>query len=397
MKLVGWLLVIGLVLRTSLATLSDNFRQHLANNHLLELPDVIVDEKKSWPSRISFRKILKEFVNSSITNHFVINLGAQDGDNYDPVFEMLIHEKNNNHHYSGIFVEAKHAHEKNLLRNVRHFNMTGKMLVFIEYALPETIVSRLQSVNCPLEPDVFKIDIDSVDYPVLETLLRTSSFRPKVIMAEINSDIPLPLMWYQKEVRKIRGETYFGNYGMSVYSLYDLMDSYGYVPVAVELGSRRGNCVVCEHNMFFIKKELYQYKTNYDDTYDISFLDFSRSFWMNLLRYSRYARSKVPSSQLKYLQPENYAVSCVQLYLDRCPYSLMQRYGQLQPQFQNRSFYNWKTWYDLQTFLMQTAGNDTAVLILKKLNAEFTRLDKKSRSTTANMIYIKSNALVPSI
>jgi hypothetical protein len=379
----------------AMTTLSDAFQQHLVSNGLLQL-DGIASHKRPWPTRISFHTILREFVDDSTENRFVINLGAQDGDNYDPVFELLVKEKILKRYYSGIFIEASEAHEKSLRQNTRMFNQTGNMQIYIEYALPTTIVARLQSGNCPSDPDVLKVDIDSVDLPVLQAIFQTSAIRPKVVMAEVNSDMPLPFMWYQKEIRIWRSETYFGNYGTGVYALYDLMDSTGYVPIGVELGSSRGDCVGCEHNVFFLRKDLYQQKTNHDVRYNITFLDFSRSFWISLLEYSNYSRKHANEATRKALQLNTYAVSCVQLYFQHCPYTLMQLHGQKEPSFQDRNFKEWQTWYDLQLFLMTPSGNNTATRILKTLVKQFRRLDMKSGAKIKNPVYILPNALVTS-
>lgn len=390
-------LLIRLLITTplfALATLSDTFRQHLINNGLLQAPADNSDFKRTWPTRISFQNILQEFVDTGEENRFVINLGAQDGDNYDPIFELLQKEKQVDRYYSAIFIEASRAHEQKLVRNARRFNSTGHMQVYIEYALPTTILSRLQSANCPLNPDVLKVDIDSVDLPVLQAIFQTSTIRPKVVMAEVNSDIPLPLMWHQKEIRTKRSETFYGNYGTGVYSLYDLMESSGYVPIAIELGSVRGDCVGCEHNIFFVTKDLYQRKTNNDVSDSITFLDFSRSFWISLIKYSQYARKHAPKRLIKSLKFNTYAVSCVQLYIDRCPYALMQRHGQNHPLFQDRDFSQWQTWYDLQLFLMTSAGNSTASSILKVLNKQFRHLDLRSGNSEKNRLYVLPNALV---
>jgi hypothetical protein len=394
------------------STLSPSFVQHVRNNGLLLLPGETADApsgggnsgtnvnvaiKRPWPVRSTFKMILDEFVGEELENRFVINLGAQDGDNYDPVFELLLEENRNKRYYSGIFVEASRAYANKLNRNVKMFNQTGKMQVFYEYALPSTIVSRLTSANSPQDPDVLKIDIDSVDLPVLEAIFKTSTFRPKVVMAEVNSDIPLPWMWYQTSIRKKRAETFYGNYGAGVYPLYHLLDSAGYVPVGVELGSSRGNCIACEHNVWFVSKELYQRKTSGDSTYDITFLDFSRSFWITLLKYSTYARSVAGKSHKEYLQLDNYAVSCVQMEMQRCPYTLMQKIGQQEPLFQNRDFSKWQTWYDLQMYFMskEASALEAAGKVMKAMNKALKRLDHLSGVNESYKVHVLENSIVP--
>ena len=60
------------------------------------------------------------------------------------------------------------------------------------FAEPSTIGRRLQDANVPIAPDVLKLDIDSIDLPILRSVF-AAGFRPKVLMAEINPDIPPPV------------------------------------------------------------------------------------------------------------------------------------------------------------------------------------------------------------
>jgi hypothetical protein len=397
---VGCLLLLLLLPTATVASLSPSFRHHLINNGLLQekTTENKGDERRhKWPSRVSIKQILDEFVDESSRNRYVINLGAQDGGNYDPVFELLSYEARvKKIWYSGIFVEASQEYKLQLQRVVKYFNKTGNMNVYIEYALPSTIVSLLERADCPLAPDVLKIDIDSVDLPVIQAILLNSTIHPKVIMAEINPDLPPPIIWAQKQIRPKRGLTFYGNYGTGAHALYDSMDAAGYVPVAVELGSLRGDCQLCEHNLFFVTKELYRSRTQGDAGTDITFLDFSRSFWINILKYSNDFRSHSKKQHRQYLKTDVNALSCIQLDMHRCPYTLMQRFGTRHPSFQGRDFTRWETWYDLQLLLMSAEGNTTAKTVLKVLSAQLKHMDVASGVMQSDALYVGHNPVVPS-
>ncbi|HVQ40048.1 MAG TPA: class I SAM-dependent methyltransferase [Pyrinomonadaceae bacterium] len=91
-------------------------------------------------------------------------------------------------------------------------------------AEPENIVSLLQSLAIEKDFSVLSLDIDGNDYWVLDAIL--SSFRPSLIVTEINEKIPPPIRYVVKYDPDFTLRHHF--YGYSVASLADLCARHRY-------------------------------------------------------------------------------------------------------------------------------------------------------------------------
>ena len=89
--------------------------------------------------------------------------------------------------YSGIAIECAASNYEKLKQAVTN----DKIHIHHGYATPDSICSILKSYNTPHSPDLIKIDIDGYDLQVIRAILTT--YRPKVIFAEINEKIPPPI------------------------------------------------------------------------------------------------------------------------------------------------------------------------------------------------------------
>jgi len=105
--------------------------------------------------------------------------------------------------------------------------------------------------SCPYpDPDVFVIDIDSVDYYVLKRVLELN-YRPKIIVVEYNStfgperSVTIP---YQVNVGRYQGHSSGLYYGVSVAAWKKLLGQYGYQFITVE--SSGANAFFIEPNAF---------------------------------------------------------------------------------------------------------------------------------------------------
>ena len=91
-------------------------------------------------------------------------------------------------------------------------------------AEPENIVSLFRSLDIEKNFSVLSLDIDGNDYWVLDAIL--SSFRPGLIVTEINEKIPPPIRFVVKYDPDFSLRHHF--YGYSIASLSDLCVRHGY-------------------------------------------------------------------------------------------------------------------------------------------------------------------------
>ena len=108
-------------------------------------------------------------------------------------------------------------------------------------AEPENIVSLFRSLDIEKNFSVLSLDIDGNDYWVLEAIL--SSFRPSLIVTEINEKIPPPIRFVIKYDPDFTLRHHF--YGYSIASLSDLCARHGYGILELEY-----------NNAFLAPKEL---------------------------------------------------------------------------------------------------------------------------------------------
>ena len=153
-------------------------------------------EDDSWeplPPRfpkLSFKLLLDALIpDATHLNHFAVNLGAADGREHDPVFPLF------EDGYAGIAVEADPSLYDALSANLASVNKSNAVFIVIEKVQPPTLKALLERYKAPSDFDCLKIDIDSIDLPVLESILQ-SGYVPKVLMLEVNPDIPPPFQFH---------------------------------------------------------------------------------------------------------------------------------------------------------------------------------------------------------
>lgn len=200
------------------------------------------------------------FVNSLPNkSNYVIDIGASTG--AGTAYPLLCDEA-----YSGIAIECAAGNCEKLKESVRN----SKIHIHQGFATPESICSILQSYNAPHSPDLIKIDIDGYDLQVLRSIL--TSYRPKVIYAEINEKIPPPIHF---EI--LYNPDYFWDgshcFGFSVTAGNTVMNEHGYVILQIH----GGNNILC------VDKQLLSPGTNVRDVNTLYDQDYkynrSRSFF----------------------------------------------------------------------------------------------------------------------
>ena len=212
----------------------------------------------SWPAAVSFERLLDEFVPAAERDHFAVNIGGQDGKSHDPVYPLFALRG-----YRGVVFEA--FPPPALFTNIRAVNTTGGMHVSVGLVKGATIGALLGPAHfaAPTNFDVLKIDIDSIDLPVLRAVL-AAGFRPKTLMVEINQAIPPPLSWTRLERTDGRAAEDHDTarhepvhfFGASANALFVTLEAAGYALVAFEFGSDDTACDTCEHNAWAVRADL---------------------------------------------------------------------------------------------------------------------------------------------
>ena len=106
-----------------------------------------------------------------------------------------------------------------------------------------------------LRPDAFKVDI-------MTRSVLSAGIQPKVIMVEINSDIPPPVQWTVGHNKRFLfdfdGTAMRGFFGASMGAWFTSLQKEGYGLVAIEHGTEAGGSN--EHTAWFVRSELMRAK-----------------------------------------------------------------------------------------------------------------------------------------
>lgn len=124
-----------------------------------------------------------------------VNIGGADGVSHDPVYE-LYHKLN----YSGLVFEGDNDEIPTLRSNLALANSSLGVILIPEFATSDLIVQRLQEHSIPTNLDVLKIDIDSIDFIILRSIIQ-GNYMPSLICVEINPAIPPSLgIWTKAKI-----------------------------------------------------------------------------------------------------------------------------------------------------------------------------------------------------
>lgn len=169
-------------------------------------------------------------------DHVAIDLGAGVRDN-DPVFKLF------DEGWGGVMIDGD---EKQRTKMEARFPSPriAKTIAFVE---PETAAGvideslRRISLATTRTPDLLKIDIDSFDCVVVDTLLNRDGFRPKVLVMEVNVKFPPEILF---ALAKIDSKISFDSekrghfYGCSLaYQLRALLSPAGYRLVTLDFNN----------------------------------------------------------------------------------------------------------------------------------------------------------------
>lgn len=129
--------------------------------------------------------------------------------------------------WQGLGVEGDKSRARRLARAYKNFAEVEAVNALVT---PANVVRLLRSHGVETDFGVLSLDIDSYDYWVLDALLR--SFRPRLVVTEINEKIPPPIKFVVKYDPEFRLQHHF--FGYSIASLEDLCERHHYALIALE-------------------------------------------------------------------------------------------------------------------------------------------------------------------
>ena len=175
-------------------------------------------------SRFDEDRILARHVSELLpeTNHgTAVDLGAGDGVRWSNTYALFTNG------WKGVGVESDTRRFTKLARAYRHY---PQVFACRNLVTPHNVVALLQSYEIEKDFEVLSIDVDSNDYWILQAALRV--FRPRLIVAEINENIPPPIRFVVKYDPDFQLRHHF--YGCSIMSLADLCRQHDYAVLELE-------------------------------------------------------------------------------------------------------------------------------------------------------------------
>lgn len=150
-----------------------------------------------------------------------VDIGAGDGVKASNTYALF------RDGWRGLGVEAHGRRARRLARNYKNF---AGVAAAHRLVTPGNVVALLEEHDIPRDFSVLSLDIDSYDYWVLDALL--DSFRPYLVVTEINEKIPPPIRFVVRYDPDFEPAHHF--FGHSIESLSDLCARRGYAIVALE-------------------------------------------------------------------------------------------------------------------------------------------------------------------
>lgn len=179
------------------------------------------------------QEIFLRLANQSIgLDRYCCEFGAWDGIHLSNT-ARLIKEQG----YRAVLIEGDSWRINELKKNFPGENVT-KICSFIQPSGPQSIDNLLRTTTIPTNFDFLSIDIDGMDYYILESM---EIYRPKLICIEINPTIPNTVSFVQEKNSSVK-------HGASALAVLELAEAKGYVLVAAT-----------QCNLFLLKQELLAY------------------------------------------------------------------------------------------------------------------------------------------
>ncbi len=189
------------------------------------LSEVLVNEHRL----LRPREIVDRFAGGDT---YIVNLGAHDGTyaNGDIANELWF--SGSDAYWRGFAIEGMPDLCTKFAAAIARTN--ASVVLTCEFALPSTIASVFETRGVPRDFAMLKLDIDSVDCPVLDAILG-AGYRPRYIHMEANFDIPPPIVFAVEPSPELSREWFWqiktpfkGFYGCSLSRIEELARQYGY-------------------------------------------------------------------------------------------------------------------------------------------------------------------------
>lgn len=154
---------------------------------------------------------------------YFVDIGANDGVFNSNTARLALRG------WQGLGLEADPIKFATLARNYESFVDVALAKVPVS---PDNIEGLLQSYGVPRNFGVLSLDIDSYDYYVLDATL--NSFRPSIVITEVNAIIPPPIEFSVKYTENFRWDFVSNFQGQSIAMLNKICEKYGYGFVDLE-------------------------------------------------------------------------------------------------------------------------------------------------------------------
>src|SRR5919205_672492 len=177
---------------------------------------------RSGFSNFDEERMLEGFVSELLPeghDRTAVDIGAGDGMRGSNTYALFVKG------WRGVGFEGDERRARRLARAYKNFDEVAARHALVT---PDNVASLLEGHGVPREFGVLSLDIDSYDYWVLDAVLK--SFRPRVVVTEINEKIPPPVRFVVGYDPGFRLQHHF--FGYSIASLEDLCARHSYALIA---------------------------------------------------------------------------------------------------------------------------------------------------------------------
>jgi hypothetical protein len=180
--------------------------------------------RRSGFSNFDEERLLDGFVSELLPGgheRTAVDIGAGDGVRGSNTYALFVKG------WRGVGFEGDERRARRLARAYKGFDGVAARRALVT---PSNVVTLLGECEVPREFGVLSLDIDSYDYWVLDAILK--SYRPRIVVTEINEKIPPPVRFVVNYDPDFRLQHHF--FGYSIASLEDLCARHSYALIALE-------------------------------------------------------------------------------------------------------------------------------------------------------------------
>jgi hypothetical protein len=180
--------------------------------------------RRSGFSNFDEERLIEGFVGELLPEgraRTAVDIGAGDGVRGSNTYALFVKG------WRGVGFEGDERRARRLARAYRGFDGVAARHALVT---PANVTPLLEEQNVPRDFGVLSLDIDSYDYWVLDAVL--DSFRPRLVVTEINEKVPPPVRFVVSYDPGFRLQHHF--FGYSIASLEDLCERHSYALIALE-------------------------------------------------------------------------------------------------------------------------------------------------------------------